>query len=142
MTSLFWLVQGVAQNNVRVERNHSIAIWIKDVYKTLAKSGRDRALWPDFIKPAPNPTLHGANTDFSLIGSKAVFWDPVLLWGEAALPACTACLNCDGRGQRDGPGKIRKVCGLDTTYFIVATKYRHRNCPGDYCSLNAAGLQL
>ena len=73
---------------------------------------------------APNPTLQQAATEFALIGSKAVLWDPVPLWGDAASPTCTSCVYCPGKGQRDGAAKIRKVCGMDTTYFIIASKYR------------------
>ena len=87
-------------------------------------------MWPDFIKPAPNPTLQLARPDFSLIGSKAIFWDPQALWGDAVNAACTSCVNCPGKGQRDGPGKVRKVCGMDTTYFVIASKYRHKQCTG------------
>ena len=107
-----------------------MANWIKDEARSLGRSGRDRTLWPDFIKPAPNPTFQHAATDFALIGSKAVFWDPVALWGGAASPACTSCVNCPGKGQEYGPAKIRKVCGMDTTYFVIAAKYRHKQCSG------------
>ncbi len=115
---------------------------IKDVKETKDKEGFKvkedplRAAWTDFIKPAPNPTLLSGSEDFSLVGCKALFWDPVALWGEAAKEACTACVQCgETKGQRDGQGKIRKVCGLTDTYFVVAPEYRHKACPGEkHCS--------
>ena len=123
-------MQGEAGNDVTVRADHPITKWIKDQARSLSSSGKDRTLWPDFIKPAPNPTLQLADPDFALIGSKAVFWDPQALWGEAVNAACTSCVNCPGKGQRDGPAKVRKVCGMDTTYFIIASKYRHKQCSG------------
>ena len=124
-------MQGEAGNDVTLKEHHPIQAWIKDQAKSLAEHGKDRTLWPDFVRPSPNPTLRGAVPDFALIGSKAIFWDPVSLWGEAASAACTQCVNCPGKGQRDGPGKVCKVCGMDTTYFIIASKYRHKQCSGE-----------
>ena len=125
------MLQGKAGNDVAVRADHPITHWIKDQARSLSSQGKDRTLWPDFIKPAPNPTLQLARPDFSLIGSKAIFWDPQALWGDAVNAACTSCVNCPGKGQRDGPGKVRKVCGMDTTYFIIASRYRHKQCTGE-----------
>lgn len=121
---------------------HPIHEWVRSQAVTLAqlKPDADRSAWPDFIKPAPNPTLLGADENFGLLGCKAVFWDPVALWGpDVAGAACTTCVNCGqkGKGQRDGPGKIRKVCGLTDTYFVVAPKYRHKQCPGEMHSFGS-----
>lgn len=111
------MMQGEAGNDVILKVDHPIAKWIKVQARSLATSSKDWlvALWPDFIKPVPNPTLQHAATELALIGSKAVFWDPVALWGDAASSACTSCVNCPGKGQRDGAAEIRKVCGMDTT---------------------------
>ena len=97
------MMQGGAGNDVAVKADHPITQWIKDQAKNLSTSGKDCTLWPDFIKPAPNFTLQFAAPDFALIGSKAIFWDPQALWGDAVNSACTSCVNCPGKGQRDGP---------------------------------------
>ncbi|KAK9918950.1 hypothetical protein WJX75_008262 [Coccomyxa subellipsoidea] len=119
------------ENAVSVPETHPIAAWVRRQAADLARlePESDRIAWPDFIKPTPNPTLLGAE-EFALGGSKALFWDPVALWGAGtAGEACTTCVTCKkGKGQRDGPGKIRKVCGLTDTYFVVAPKYRHKQC--------------
>ena len=125
------VMQGEAENDVAVRADNPITQWIKGQAKSLSTSGKDRTLWPDFIKPAPNPTLQFATPDFAWIGSKAIFWDSQALWGDAINAACTSCVNCPGKGQRDGPGKFWKVCGMDTTCFIIATKYRHKQCSGE-----------
>ena len=126
------MMQGEAGNDVPLKADHPIANGIKDEARSLGRSGRDLTLWPDFIKPAPNPTLQHAATDFA--GSKAVFWDPVALWGDAPSPACTSCVNCPGKGQKDGPAKIRKVCGMDTTYFVIGPSTGTNSA--QVCSLN------
>jgi hypothetical protein len=125
------MMQGKAGNGVTLKADHPIASWIKLQARSLATSGKDRTLWPDFIEPAPNPTLQHAATDFALIGRKAVFCDPVALWGDAASPACNSCVNCPGKGQRGVAAKMRKVCSMDTTYFTFASKYRHKQCSGE-----------
>ena len=126
---------------------HPIVIWVRDQAHTLAqlKPKDDCSAWQDFIKQTPNPTLlEASDGDLSIIGCKALFWDPVALWGsDAAGPACTSCVGCQkGGGQRDGPGKIRKVCGLTDTYFVVAPKYRHRQCPSESFCLAQVVLHI
>lgn len=134
------------ENGVIVSEKHPIHTWIIQQAGTVVKlkPKGDRSQWPDFIKPAPNPTLLGADGDFSLAGCKAVFWDPVAFWGDAAKAACATCVVCDEREEvhRDGPGKIRKVCGLTDTYFIVAPKYRHKQCKGALLTLPLHSCRL
>ena len=51
------MMQGEAGNDITLKADHPITKWINIQARSLATSGKDRALWPDFIKPAPNPTL-------------------------------------------------------------------------------------
>ena len=79
------MVQGLTHNIVEVASNHNFVVWIKDVCKRLTKSGKDCTLWPDLVKPVPNPILHGANTDLSLIG--------LLGSSASARRSCCACVR-------------------------------------------------
>lgn len=88
---------------------------------------RDHTSWPDLFRSAPDLTLQLAWQEYLLIGSEAISWDPQSLWGDGVNSACTSCNDCPGKDQRHGPRKPWKLCGMDTTCFMIATKYRHKH---------------
>jgi hypothetical protein len=61
--------------------------WAKDQVRTM-KIGRDKRIWPSFIKLLDNPSIFNkkpAQSDY-YTPDVFIFWDPVFFW-----PRCVVC---------------------------------------------------
>lgn len=100
-----------------------------------ANEAIDENRWPNFIRTPPSSLIHGKSgvrAEF-LSDCKALFWKPEFFWPHLQIK----CPHCKRKPQEDGWGKIRKVVGLRTSYFVKAQKNRCMGCPGLYLALHS-----
>jgi hypothetical protein len=111
---------------------------IKTLPKRNNRTGRlvtdlDSSKHPDFVYALPNPTIHGLGAvgqldplPFQALGSFLVICAPDIYW---KVKVC--CPLCERAAKPHGwcPG-LRRVHGVQHTYYIAARRYRCDNCPG------------
>ena len=101
-------------------------------------------LWQNGIVQKPAMVGPGSTPeDWELSRSSVVYFDllliQMLLKTAVDLELLLRCPTCGSAGSssaalvRDGPAKLRRVCGPDGTYYIHSSKYRHKKCPGKHC---------
>lgn len=113
----------------------------------LLKSPLNQEQHPNFIYSLPNPTIHGskggsvANLDpavFQGLGAFLVVFAPDIFWAKLVGVKCPLC-----KGEAKPHGwcpQLRRVCGLDHTYFVLGRRYKCRGCPGEFTACET--LQL
>lgn len=115
---------------------------IKTLPKRNNRTGKlgdlDRNQHPDFIYPLPNPTIHGLGavsrldpTKFQGLGSYVVVFAPDIYWDRHVTVCCPLC------NQPAKPhgwcNNVRRVVGIQHTYYVVGRRYRCQDCAGGCC---------
>lgn len=93
----------------------------------------DSRLHPDFIYPLPNPTIHGLGAvgqlksiKFQALGSFLVVFAPDIFWRvKVSCPLCKEAAKPHGWCP-----SMRRVHGVQHTYFVASRRYRCDNCEG------------
>ena len=91
---------------------------------------------PNFLYPMPNPTIHASGgvaqldpLDFQGLGSFLVVFAPDMYWDQLVTVRCPLC------EQKASPHgwcpQLRRVCGLQHTYFVIGRRYRCDGCTGE-----------
>ena len=98
---------------------HPLTQWMNSEARAMTRKANeaiDQNRWPDFIRTPPSSLIHGKSgvrAEF-LSDCKALFWNPEFFWPHVQIK----CPHCKRKPQGDGWGKIRKVVGLRTSYFV------------------------
>jgi hypothetical protein len=98
-----------------------------------------------FIYSLPNPTtaawpfdplkrgLNNLNPQpFYGLNSRLIIWAPKIYFNHLGEAAAVRCPLCDRIAHVLGWGKhLRRVCGLEGTFYLIGTRYACKDCPGE-----------
>lgn len=101
-----------------------------------------------FIYSLPNPTtaawpfdplkgsrrgLNNLNPQaFYGLNTRLIIWAPKLYFNHLGEAAAVRCPLCDRIAHVLGWGRhLRRVCGLEGTFYLIGTRYICKNCPGE-----------
>ena len=123
------------QRHVQQRANGVIKSLPKRNNKTRALGTLDQHQHPNFLYFLPNPTIHTSGgvaqldpLTFQGLGSFLVVFAPDIYWDKLVTVCCPLC-----KKQASPHGwcpQLRRVCGLQHTYFVIGRRYRCDGCTG------------